>query len=72
MPTAVRWAEQILEAAPLSVRASKQMATSGLDWPLDVAISRGYTETQRAMNSPDWAEGPRAFAEKRRPNWTGA
>ena len=72
MPTAVRWAEQILEAAPLSVRAGKQMATSGLDWPLEIAMSRQYTEAQRAMISPDRIEGPRAFAEKRKPNWTGA
>ena len=72
MPAAVRWADQILEAAPLSVRASKQMAMSGLDWPLDIAMNRTYSEYHRAMTSDDFIEGPRAFAEKRKPVWTGA
>jgi len=72
MPTAERWAADILEVAPLSARASKQMSTSGLDWPLEIAMSRSYTEYQAAMASEDFVEGPRAFAEKRKPNWKGA
>ncbi|MCI0438451.1 MAG: enoyl-CoA hydratase-related protein [Chloroflexi bacterium] len=72
MPTAERWASEILEVAPLSVRATKQMAMSGLDWPLEIALSRNYTEYQKAMASQDRIEGPKAFAEKRKPNWTGA
>ena len=72
MPTAERWASEILEGAPLSVRASKQMALSGLDWPLDIAMDRTYSEFDRAMASDDFVEGPRAFAEKRKPLWTGA
>ncbi len=71
-PTVDRWAADILECAPLSVRASKQLASQGYDWPLDVALSRNYTEYLRAANSQDFIEGPRAFAEKRKPNWTGA
>jgi len=71
MPTAERWANEILEVAPLSARASKQMAMSGLDWPLDIAMSRNYSEYQKAMVSDDFVEGPRAFAEKRKPRWTG-
>ena len=70
--TVDRWAAEILECAPLSVRASKQLASQGADWPLDVALSRNYTEYLRAANSADFVEGPRAFAEKRKPNWTGA
>ena len=71
MPTAERWANEILEVAPLSARATKQMATLGLDSPLEVALSRNYTEYQKAMASDDFVEGPRAFSEKRKPNWTG-
>ena len=71
IPTAERWAGEILECAPLSVRASKQAATQGLDWPLDIALSRTYTEQQRAVASNDRHEGPRAFSESRKPNWTG-
>ncbi len=68
---AVRWAGEIVAAAPLAVRATKQVALTGLDWPLDVAMSRNYPEQQRAIDSEDFVEGPRAFAEKRRPRWTG-
>ena len=71
MSTAERWASDILECSPLSTRASKQMAMTGLDWPLDVAMSRTYSELQRLMGSDDLREGPEAFAEKRKPNWTG-
>lgn len=71
MATAERWASEILECAPLSVRASKQMALQGLDWPLDVAFSRTYSEQQKQIGSNDRIEGPRAFSEKRTPNWTG-
>ena len=72
MSTADRWASEILACAPLSVRASKQLATEGADWPLDVAMSRNYGEYTRASRSEDFVEGSRAFAEKRKPNWKGA
>ncbi len=72
METAEGWASDILKGAPLSVRASKQMALSGLPWPLEIAMGRTYSEHERAKASHDFVEGPRAFAEKRKPNWTGA
>ncbi|MFN8555936.1 MAG: hypothetical protein U0531_00800 [Dehalococcoidia bacterium] len=39
---AERWAEQILQCAPGSVRASKEAAMTGLDMPLEVSINRRY------------------------------
>ena len=71
MPTADRWANDILECAPLSVRASKQCAMMGLGLPLDLALSRSYPALQQMMYSEDVKEGPKAFAEKRKPNWKG-
>ena len=71
MPTVDRWANEILECAPLSVRASKQCAMMGLGLPLDLALSRSYPALQQMMYSEDVKEGPKAFAEKRKPSWKG-
>jgi len=68
-PTVFTWANEILACAPLSVRASKQAALMGLGYQLDVALNINYTESLRMQRSEDTVEGPRAFAEKRKPNW---
>ena len=69
IPTAMKWAGEILECAPLSIRASKQAALMGLGHPLDLALRMNYTEAEKMRRSEDTVEGPRAFAEKRKPNW---
>ncbi len=69
LPTAERWANEILACAPISVRASKQAALMGLGSPLEIAMNTNYSETTRMRFSEDTIEGPRAFAEKRKPNW---
>lgn len=71
IPTAERWAGEIMECAPLSVRATKQSAMMGLDLPLDAAVNQQFYWAGRMQQSPDYTEGPKAFAEKRKPVWTG-
>jgi enoyl-CoA hydratase/carnithine racemase len=71
LAAALRWADAILECAPLSVRASKQAALEGLGLPLPDAINRRYEYMLRQAASQDSREGPRAFAEKRKPVWRG-
>ena len=68
---AKRWAAQILECAPLSVRASKEAAYQGLEGSLSQAMSGRYEELRRIVKSEDFIEGPKAFAEKRPPRWKG-
>ena len=71
LPSARRWADAILECAPLSVRASKQAAMQGLGRPLEEAMSARYAGLVEMVKSEDFVEGPRAFAEKRPPRWKG-
>jgi crotonobetainyl-CoA hydratase len=70
MDAAKRWAALILECSPMSVRASKQALYRGLDQPsLAEAIATVYPAVQALYDSADFVEGPKAFAEKRAPNW---
>lgn len=71
MSSAERWAMQIVECAPLAVRASKQAALLGADLPLETALFRRYSLQEMVSDSVDRAEGAKAFAEKRRPVWQG-
>jgi crotonobetainyl-CoA hydratase len=68
---AKKWAAQILECAPLSVRASKEAAMQGLGLPLTQAMEGRYAGVAAMVKSQDFIEGPRAFAQKRAPNWHG-
>ena len=71
MAAATRWAEAIAENAPLSVQASKQAALGGLGLPLEEALRKPFPAVDRLFTSEDAKEGPRAFAEKRKPVWKG-
>ncbi len=68
---AMELAERVAKNAPLAVAASKQLirATTGMTeddfWEHQKSFSR------TVFTSNDAKEGPRAFAEKRPPEWTG-
>ena len=65
------WVADILRCAPLAVRATKEASMRGLDHPLAQAYYTRHESMRRRELSDDALEGPRAFAEKRPPHWTG-
>jgi enoyl-CoA hydratase/carnithine racemase len=71
LASAKQWANDILECAPLAIRASKEMMYRSLDLPLEESIRRQYAWQQRALAAEDHREGVQAFAERRKPRWKG-
>jgi len=66
-----RWVAQILKCAPLSVKAIKECVKQTNDLSLDEARSKRLPSLVAALQSEDADEGPRAFREKREPDWKG-
>ena len=66
-----RWVAEILECAPLSLRAIKQSARRTAHLAAAEAQAMRLPAIVEALQSGDAAEGPRAFREKRKPAWTG-
>lgn len=63
--------DEIMECAPLAVRATKQAAMRGMEMGLGEALFETYPAVVDMMASDDAKEGPLAFSEKRTPNWSG-
>jgi E-phenylitaconyl-CoA hydratase len=71
MTEAERIARRICENAPLAVRAIKELAVRGQYLPIEQGL-RLEQAIQRVLSTTDDAkEGPKAFAEKRKPIWKG-
>jgi len=73
LAAAERWANLILQNGPMSIRASKQTIHRGLGVSLEQAMAeqRDYPAVRALAASEDYVEGPKAFAEKRAPQWKG-
>jgi enoyl-CoA hydratase/carnithine racemase len=68
---ALALAAEILEGAPLSVRAARETVMLSTEMGRSAALQAARHASEYCYNSEDAQEGPRAFAEKRRPEWQG-
>jgi enoyl-CoA hydratase/carnithine racemase len=62
-------ADEILACAPLAVQAIKQIVKRGRNLPVEYSWLLAEPYQERISRSADAVEGPRAFAEKRAPDW---
>lgn len=70
MDAAMRWARRITKNAPLAIQATKESVMRGLAASdLGEAYKIEQKLSSRVFKTEDAKEGPRAFAEKRAPNW---
>ena len=74
LEAALRWADMVLEGSPVALRAAKQIVERGLEAQSVEAIyhhQKSLPAVTALYSSADRVEGPKAFAQKRKPVWTG-
>lgn len=72
MASALELAGDILDGAPLSVRAARETVMLATEMGRSAALQAARHASEYCYNSADAQEGPKAFAEKRRPEWKNA
>ncbi|MBV2151114.1 enoyl-CoA hydratase/isomerase family protein [Sphingobium sp. AS12] len=71
LDAAITLATEILDGAPLSVKAGRDTVMLATEMGRAAALQAARAASEHSYMSQDAQEGPRAFAEKRSPNWQG-
>ena len=71
MAAALDLAKEVIEGAPLSVAAARETVMLATEMGRADALNAAWAAHETAYNSEDAQEGPRAFAQKRKPQWLG-
>ena len=69
LPAAMKYAEMLCENGPLAVRTAKEIAVRS--WNHEPAYVLENALFQQVRHSEDAEEGPRAYMEKRKPEYKG-
>jgi len=69
MACAEQIADEIAECAPLAVQYIKRIVKQGRDLPIDAHWRFSEMFSASIEETEDYLEGPKAFVEKRKPNW---
>jgi enoyl-CoA hydratase len=69
MEVALELAAEILDGAPLSVKAGRETVMLSTEMGRSAALQAARAAHERTYTSEDAQEGPRSFAEKRKPQW---
>jgi E-phenylitaconyl-CoA hydratase len=72
MPTAMNIAETICKAGPLAVRAAKQAMVQGVNSSMEEGLLLESVLRDHIVSTEDFAEGCKAFIEKRKAEFKGA
>ncbi len=71
MPESLAMAQQIADNSPLAVQAFKELAYRGLNMSSQDISALTYHMYDELLKTEDSREGPKAFSEKRKPQWKG-
>jgi len=69
MPAALKLAEKMCQNGPLAMQTAKEIAVRAFELESGFVLEKALGA--RVLASEDAKEGPRAFAEKRKPRFTG-
>ena len=69
LPAALEIAQSLLKNSPQAMALSKQAVWGAVERGYGDALEAAWGLLRLHWSHPDFAEGPRAFAEKREPRW---